>query len=148
MAPKLRIMVVDDHDAMRGALITLINNEADMIVVAEAECGRSAVQRVADSQPDVIVMDIIMPNLNGIKATTQIKLAHPSVQVVLLSGLYDYEEMSHLVAAGASGYIHKLDATDVLLDVIRIVARGDTYFGLMENQSNVASGRPPCRSGP
>lgn len=136
MAPKLRIMVVDDHDAVRLALKMLINAEADMIVVAEAEGGRSAVQRVADSQPDVIVMDITMPDLDGVKATTQIKLAYPSVQVLLLSGLYDYEEMSHLVAAGASGYLHKLDAPDVLPDVIRIVASGDTYFGLMENLSN------------
>jgi DNA-binding NarL/FixJ family response regulator len=121
-------MLVDDHAAMREALRRVIDSAPDLVVVAEAENGRSAVELLRRIKPDVVLMDGSMPELSGIETTHLIKKLHPSVKVV---GLTLHEEATYLedmIAAGASGYVLKAGHPEKIMKAIRTVATGDTYF--------------------
>ena len=121
-------MLVDDHSGMREALRRIINSEPDLTVVAEANGGRTALELLGRSKPDVILMDGSMPEMNGIETTRQLKQLHSAVRII---GLTLYEEATYLeemVAAGASGYMLKAGEPANVLKAIRAVAAGGTYF--------------------
>lgn len=124
----LRIFLFDDHMVVREGLKTLINAQADMTVVGEVGDGLNATALISDCQPDVVIMDISMPQVNGIEATAQIKAACPGVNVLVLSIHDDTSYLRQMLAVGASGYILKHTAADALIQAIRLVAAGGVYL--------------------
>ncbi|MEN9937312.1 MAG: hypothetical protein RLZZ387_3891 [Chloroflexota bacterium] len=124
----LRIVLVDDHMVVREGLKTLINAQSDMVVIGEASDGAGAAELVRDYAPDVVIMDITMPTVNGIEATTQIRQLCPNVHVLVLSVHDDTSYLRQLLAAGASGYILKHTAADALIQAIHVVASGGVYL--------------------
>lgn len=124
----IRVFLVDDHMVVREGLKTLISAQPDMEVVGEASDGERALELVRESTPDVVIMDISMPKVNGIEATAQIKQACPAVQVLVLSVHDDTSYLRQLLAVGASGYILKHTAADALIQAIHMVANGGVYL--------------------
>ena len=126
----LKIMLADDHQIVREGLRSVLENEPDMTVVAEAGDGRVAVQVSEETQPDVVVMDIAMPHLNGVEATRQIigRRTGRAPKVIALSMHQDRRFMTEMLKAGASGYLLKDAASEELIQAIRTVAGGKTYL--------------------
>jgi len=125
---KLQIFLADDHVVVREGLKVLINAQPDMIVVGEAGDGHTAYQQTRECQPDVVIMDITMPELNGVEATAQLKRACPNIKVLALSVHEDTSYLRQLLTAGADGYILKHAAADDLIQAIRMVAAGGVYL--------------------
>ena len=125
---KIRILLADDHTVIRSGLKLLLERQADFEVVGEAEDGRKAIQLAESLQPDVIVMDVAMPNLNGIEATRQITTALPKVAVVVLSMHSDESYVMRALKAGAKGYLLKDSAEADLIQAIRTLVTGKSYF--------------------
>lgn len=124
----LRIVLVDDHVMMREGLKSLVNAQADMQVVGEASDGRAALATTRELQPDVVIMDISMPDLNGIQATEHLKNSCRTVKVLALTAYDDNGYLRQLLGAGASGYVLKRAAADELVQAIRVVASGGVYL--------------------
>ena len=124
----VRILLADDHTMMRQGLRSLLEKEPDMEVVGEAENGRKAIELVRELLPDVIVMDITMPNLNGADATHRIVHEFPKVRVIALSIHSDRAFVAGMLKAGASGYVLKECPFDELLEAIRMVAAGGKHL--------------------
>ncbi|HNY40555.1 MAG TPA: response regulator transcription factor [Bryobacteraceae bacterium] len=124
----IRVLLADDHGVVRKGLRFLIENEQGFEVVGEAGDGREAVRLAKELTPDVVVMDIAMPQLNGIDATAQLLKASPSSHVLILSMHNDESYILRALEAGAKGYILKETAEDYLLGAIRGVAQGKPFF--------------------
>jgi DNA-binding NarL/FixJ family response regulator len=124
----LKILLADDHRIMRAGLRSLLGKESDMKVVAEAPDGRTAVRMVREVSPDVVIIDITMPDLNGVEATHQILAETPNIKVIALSMHSDEQFVSGMLKAGASGYLLKDCAADELVQAIRAVMSGETYL--------------------
>jgi len=125
---KIRLLLVDDHNMVRQGLRVLLEAEEDIEVVGEAETGRQAVQMARSLQPDVIVMDIAMPNLNGLEATRQIVKEVSNSKVLVLSSYSDDEYLHQLTDAGASGYLLKQTAATDLIQAVRETSKGNAFF--------------------
>jgi DNA-binding NarL/FixJ family response regulator len=125
---KIRILLADDHTIVRQGIHALLSDEVDMVVVGEADDGRTAVKLAAELKPDVVVMDIGMPLLNGLEATCQIKRQNPHTKVLILSMHDNDEYIRGALARGASGYILKDAAARELTDAIRAVQRGEAVL--------------------
>jgi len=124
----VRLLIADDHKLMREGLRALIEREEDMQVVGEAEDGKSTVSLAAKCSPHIVVMDVSMPDLNGIEATRRILSANPHTKVVGLSGHADEHIVREMLTAGASAYILKHAAGDELMRAIRAVMKGGKYL--------------------
>jgi DNA-binding NarL/FixJ family response regulator len=124
----IRILLVDDHAVIRQALRMLLENQPELEVVADVENGREAVLAVEKHNPDVVLMDVVMPGLNGLEATRQIRRASPGTRVVMLSGFVDEDQLLEALRAGASGYIIKKSDVSELVLAIQTVHRGNSYF--------------------
>jgi DNA-binding NarL/FixJ family response regulator len=124
----IRVVLVDDHMVLREGLKTLITAQPDMAVVGEADEGKAALQQLELWRPDVVIMDISMPGVNGIQATEQLKRAYPEVKVLVLSVHDDTSYLRQMLTVGASGYILKHTAADALIQAIRTVAAGGLYL--------------------
>ena len=124
----LKVILADDHEVMRDGLQSLIEGQSDMSVVATVGTGRSAVRLAKKMNPDVVVMDIGMPDLNGIDATGQIAEDAGHVTVLCLSMHKEQSMIGAMLRAGASGYLVKNCAARELVDAIRTVASGKTYL--------------------
>jgi DNA-binding NarL/FixJ family response regulator len=124
----LRIFLADDHAVVREGLKALVNAQGDMRVIGEAGDGHTAYQEARDCQPDVVVLDISMPNMNGMQVTAQLKRECPNVKVLVLSMHEDPIYLRELLAMGAAGYILKHAAADTLIQAIRVVASGGIYL--------------------
>src|SRR5436190_2228573 len=125
---KIRVVLADDHTVVRQGLRALLMSEEDIDIVGEAENGRQAIQLVKKLLPDVAVIDIAMPVLNGLEATRQITHSVPSTKVLILSSYSDDEYVQQLTEAGAAGYLVKQTAANDLLKAIREAYRGNAYF--------------------
>ncbi len=125
---KLSIFLVDDHAVIREGLKALINVEPDMEVVGEADNGRIAWLEVKSLRPDVVIMDISMPELNGAKATERLRRDCPQTKVLALTVHNDQGYVQQLLKAGAAGYVLKRAATHELIQAIRQVATGGSYL--------------------
>lgn len=125
---KITVLLADDHTVVRQGLRALLEAEEDMTVVGEAENGRQAVQMVKRLQPEVVVMDIAMPQLNGLEATRQITRESPKSHVLILSSYSDDEYVQQLTDAGASGYLVKQTAANDLVSAIREAKKGNAFF--------------------
>jgi DNA-binding NarL/FixJ family response regulator len=124
----LRILLADDHGVVRKGLKFLLESEPDLGVVGEASDGRQAVDLADQLQPDVVVMDIAMPRLNGIDATAQIIKRYPAIAVIILSMYSDEEYLVRTLTAGARGYLLKDSAEADLVQAVRMVAEGKPFF--------------------
>jgi DNA-binding NarL/FixJ family response regulator len=142
----IRVLLVDDHQMMREGLRALIEHEADVEIAGQAADGRTALDLVRTLSPDIVVMDVGMPHLNGIEATRQIQTHHPHVKVIALSTHADKRYVHHMLAAGAAGYVLKISAHQELLRAVRAVSRGTTYLSpeiagsVVERSNNPQSG--------
>lgn len=124
----IKVLLADDHQIIREGLRSLVDREPDMEVIAEAENGRIAVELNEEHHPEVVIMDINMPDLNGMEATRQIVSNTPNVKIVALSVLSDQRFITGMIKAGASGYLLKDCAFKELAQAIRTVAEGDIYL--------------------
>jgi DNA-binding NarL/FixJ family response regulator len=147
---KIKVLLADDHTVVRQGLRALLAAEADIEIVGEAENGRQAVQMVKKQLPDVAVIDIAMPVLNGLEATRQIIQSGISTKVLILSSYSDDEYVEQVTEAGAVGYLVKQTAADELLKAIREAQRGNAFFSpaiakrLRERcREAFVSGQPP-----
>jgi DNA-binding NarL/FixJ family response regulator len=127
-ARQLRIVLADDHATVRQGLKLLIDAQADMQVVGEAGDGWAAIDRVEQFKPDVIVMDVSMPGMNGLNATRTLKDLHPESRVVALTRYSDDAYLQELLRAGVAGYVLKQSASIELLQAIRAAAAGGQYL--------------------
>jgi len=125
---KIKILLVDDHQILRDGIRSLVKGYDDMEVIGEAADGREALDMVEKLSPDIVIMDISMPDLNGIDATRMIINEAPDVKVIALSMHHDKQFVSEIFKAGASGYLIKDSAFDELEHAIRIVISGQTYI--------------------
>jgi two-component system response regulator NreC len=125
---KLRILLAEDHKVMREGLRMVVNREANMEVVGEADNGLAAIALSQELRPDVVVMDVSMPDLNGLKATEALKKTLPDTKVLILTRHSDSSYVQQLLRSGASGYVLKQSASEELVRAIRCVAAGQTYL--------------------
>jgi two-component system, NarL family, response regulator NreC len=125
---KLRILLADDHAMVREGLRVLIDGQPGMHVVGQSANGKEVLQQAGVLKPDVVVMDLSMPELNGLQAAEWLKAKHPEIKVVALTAHEDESYLSQLCKAGAVGYVLKRSAGDKLIEAIKIVASGGVYF--------------------
>ena len=125
---KLRVLLADDHAMLREGLAMLINAQDDMEVVGQAANGREAVELAKTLSPDIVVMDVSMPELGGVEASEMIRDSCPDVRVLALTRHADQGYLRRLLQAGASGYVLKKSAADALINALRVVADGGTYL--------------------
>lgn len=125
---KIRVLLADDHAIIREGLKTMINAQHDMTVVGEAENGRAALQRANELHPDVLVLDVSMPEATGAQVTERLTRSQPSVKVLALTIHDDKGYLRQLLKAGAVGYVLKRAAAEELIHALRTVASGGTYI--------------------
>lgn len=125
---KLRILLADDHQIVREGLRLLVNSQPDMEVVGEAANGLEVLSLARNLKPDVVVMDLTMPELNGLQATERLKGEYPAIKVVALTAHEDESYLRQLCKVGAVGYVLKRSAGDELVKAIGVVAKGGVYF--------------------
>lgn len=125
---KIKVLIADDHELIRQGVRSILHSEPNTRVVGEAVSGVQAVEQTLKLKPDVVVMDLAMPELNGIEATRRIRAANPSTQVIVLT-MHDSEIMvRRVLSAGASGYVLKSELANKLKTALRVVHRGRRYL--------------------
>jgi DNA-binding NarL/FixJ family response regulator len=125
---QITVLLADDHAIVREGLRALLNTDGQLRIVGEAGMGREAVEMTQALQPDVILMDIAMPVLNGLEATRQILAANPAAKVLILSAHSDDDYVARAWAAGASGFLEKLTSAEILIEAIHEVAQGRVFL--------------------
>jgi DNA-binding NarL/FixJ family response regulator len=147
-ASRIRVLLVDDHGVVRAGLRLFLADQADLEVVGEAEDGASAVARAEELGPDVVLMDLRMPGLDGIAATRQIRAARPQTAVVVLTTYTDTANVSQAIAAGAIGYVPKDVPPPELAATIREAARGVLHLAPVVQRTLLQAITAPRRAEP
>lgn len=124
----LRLFLADDHEMIREGLKMLIQKQADMEVIGEAGSGRAAWQQIKQLQPEIVVTDVSMPDMNGAQLTKRLKQEYSHIKVIALTGFEDQNYLRQLLQAGVSGYVLKRVAAKELIQAIHIVAAGGIYI--------------------
>jgi len=124
----LSVVLAEDHSTVREGIKMLVNAQTDMRVIGEAGNGAAAIKTVREKRPDVVVMDISMPEMNGLKATRRLKTEFPDIKILTLTRHSDDSFLEQLIAAGASGYVLKQSAPAELVNAIRAVGDGNAYL--------------------
>ena len=127
MRAKLRILIAEDHQTVREGIKLLVNAQADMEIVGEASDGEIAVQEAEKLRPDMVVMDISMSNMNGLKATKRLRSIGIDLKILVLTRHTDDGYLQQLISAGANGYVLKQSAPDELINAIRTIGSGNAY---------------------
>lgn len=127
-AGKLRILLAEDHEIVREGLRSLVNAQPDMEVIGEASNGQAAIERARELGPDIIIMDVSMPRMNGLQATGKLKQDFPNIKVLALTRHTDTGFLQQLFRAGASGYVLKQSTSDELMRAVRAIAAGGNYL--------------------
>jgi DNA-binding NarL/FixJ family response regulator len=120
----IRVLLVDDHQLVRAGVTTLLQSDPDISVVGQARDGREALTAVDATEPDVVLMDLSMPEMDGVEATRAVMLARPSTRVLVLTSFSDRERVKDVLSAGAIGYVLKDSEPDDLLAAVHAAARG------------------------
>jgi two-component system NarL family response regulator len=128
VAEPIRVLIADDHELFRRGLNMVLEAEDDIVVVAEAADGREAVARVEESAPDVVLMDVRMPGVNGIEATRLIREAFPSTRIVMLTVSDEEDDLFQAIKAGANGYLLKEVSIEEVADAVRSVMQGKSLL--------------------
>jgi DNA-binding NarL/FixJ family response regulator len=126
--PRIKVLVVDDHTIVRNGICALLRLAGDIEVVGEAAEGREALEMARKLMPDVILIDIAMPNMNGLEATRRIRKELPRVKILILTQYDDKEHVFSAIESGASGFISKTAASSELVSGIRSIHRGDSFL--------------------
>jgi DNA-binding NarL/FixJ family response regulator len=148
----ITVLLADDHNIVRQGLKALLTAESDITVVAEAQSGREAVQLAAQLHPEVVIMDLAMPLLNGWEATRQILKGTPSAKILVLSTYNGVDHIRQAIAAGAAAYLIKQTAASDLVKAIREVKKGNAYFSpaiaqqLREQTCRSLAGETPAKA--
>jgi DNA-binding NarL/FixJ family response regulator len=125
---KIKIMVVDDHGIFRDGIRALVGLHDDLEIVGEASEGKEAVKKAQELAPDVVIMDITIPGMDGLEATRRIKKKNPGIKVLILTQHGDKEYVLSSIKAGADGYVPKIAASSELISAIRAVYGGDSFL--------------------
>jgi len=125
---EIQLLLVDDHEVVRTGLRMLLENQSDMVILAEASGGLEAIELVDVFHPNVVVMDITLPDISGIEATRQLKAKYPKIAVVALTIHEDEQYFFEMLQAGASGYVPKRAAPEDLISAIRAAYSGEIYL--------------------
>lgn len=125
---KVRLLLVDDHPVVRRGIRTSLGKRSRFEVVGEAANGKEAVAKARELSPDIVLMDLYMPQMDGMEATLLLRKETPKVKVLILSVSYDKESILEVIRSGARGYVFKNAPPEELLQAIKCVARGETYF--------------------
>lgn len=149
----ITVLLAEDHAIVRQGLSALLKVDGHFAIVGEARTGREAVVMVKALQPDVILMDIAMPVLNGLEATRQILIANPAARILILSAHSDDEYIERTIAAGVAGFLEKQTSAEILTKAIREVVKGNTFFSpsiakrmnQSHNQSRDREGLPTAK---
>lgn len=128
MGKCIKILIADDHTIVRSGLRLLLDAEPDLEVIGEALDGREAVYKAAEFHPDVILMDVTMPNMDGLEATRLIKRSWPEIQILALTMHRSEEYFFEMLKSGASGYLLKGAKTDELMEAVYAVSRGEVFL--------------------
>ncbi|WP_456590926.1 MULTISPECIES: response regulator [unclassified Blastococcus] len=144
----IRVVVVDDHPVVRGGLVGWLDAQPDLDVVGEAGDGAEALARVAELAPDVVLMDLRMPRMDGVTATGRILSAHPDVRVLVLTTYDTDADIVRAVEAGATGYLLKDTPLPQLADAVRAAARGETVLAPPVAARLVSRLRAPAAEAP
>ncbi|MGK5114763.1 MULTISPECIES: response regulator [unclassified Geodermatophilus] len=144
----IRVLVVDDHPVVRGGLVGWLDAQEDLTVVGEAGDGLQALALVAAERPDVVLMDLRMPRMDGVTATERIGAAHPGVRVLVLTTYDTDADIVRAVAAGATGYLLKDAPLPQLADAVRAAARGETVLAPPVAARLVSHLRAPAAEAP
>jgi len=128
MAEKLRVLIAEDHQTVREGVKLLVNSQPDMEVVGEAGDGELVLEEAKRLSPDIVVMDISMPNVNGLLATKRLRSLYPKLKILTLTRHTDDGYLQQLIGAGANGYVLKQSAPTELINAIRTVASGNSYL--------------------
>lgn len=123
-APPIKVVVVDDHPFFRQGVRDVLNQEADIEVIAESGDGQEALELLHNIQPDVVLMDVNLPTMNGLQVTQKLKSQHPKINVIILTAYDDEEQIYHAIRIGASAYFAKDVTPSLLLDTVRTVSQG------------------------
>ncbi|MFJ7639489.1 response regulator [Peribacillus sp. NPDC097264] len=125
---KTSIIIIDDHQLFREGVKRILDFESSFDVVAEGDDGSEAMDLVEEHKPDVVIMDINMPNMNGVEATKMLVQRYPDTKVIILSIHDDENYVQHALKTGAQGYLLKEMDADALIDAVRVVAEGGSYL--------------------
>lgn len=136
----IRVMLVDDHDMVRRGLASFLNVKPDLELVGEARDGKEAIREVSVCKPDVILMDLIMPDMDGAAATRQIRRKHPDIQIIALTSFQETELIREALQAGAIGYLLKNVSVDDLASAIRAAHSGQSILAPEVVQALLSSG--------
>jgi two-component system response regulator NreC len=128
MGEKLKILIAEDHQTVREGIKLLVNSQPDMEIIGEAGDGEDAIGKAVDAVPDLLLMDISMPNLNGLKATKKLRSVIPNLKILILTRHTDDGYLQQLLGAGANGYVLKQSAPTELITAIRAIAAGNAYL--------------------
>jgi len=125
---RIKVLLAEDHQIVREGLRFLLEAEGDLEICGEVETGRDAVKMAKELEPDIVLMDIAMPHLNGLEASRQILATHPRIRILILSAHEDDAYLEHALDIGVAGFLIKQTSFSVLTKAIRIVATGKSYF--------------------
>jgi DNA-binding NarL/FixJ family response regulator len=125
---QIKLLVADDHTIIRNGICALLKNEPDFQIVGEAKTGREAVRMSIELSPDILIMDLAMPLLNGMEATRQVVHECPDIKIIVLSAYQDDAHMEASIAAGAAGYLLKASAAADIVQAVKEVHKGNAYF--------------------
>jgi two-component system, NarL family, response regulator LiaR len=125
----IRVLLVDDHLVVRRGLATLLLAFDDLVLVGEAQTGAEALELCATARPDVVLMDLLMPEMDGVEATRAIRERYPDIQVLAMTSLDEYDYVQRALAAGAEGYLLKNSSADELAAALRVALAGRSMHG-------------------
>ena len=138
----IRLLLADDHGVVREGVRSILSDYSEFLVVAEAEDGHQAVELARQMRPDVVILDLMLPGLDGLQVVRKLHQAHPDTKVIVLSARTELEVVDQVMAAGADGYVSKMRCTEDLINALHIVTKGNRFVssGLGRQPPTIAQG--------